>query len=47
LRASMMKSADAAPWECDERKDPRSELEDRGSASKTLRPKSLGFFSKG
>lgn len=46
LRASMIRSADAAPWEWDKETDPQSDALDRGTPSRNRFSKSFGVFGK-
>jgi hypothetical protein len=46
LKASIIKTDDAFPWEWDEEKDQRSDNLNRLGSPKTLRPRSLGIFGK-
>jgi hypothetical protein len=46
LRASMIRSSDAVPWEWNEEKDAVPDEGKRVASPKTLRPKSLGIFGK-
>jgi hypothetical protein len=46
LRASMIRSSDAVPWQWNEEKDALPDPGKRVASPKTLRPKSLGIFGK-
>ncbi|KAF7508965.1 hypothetical protein GJ744_008521 [Endocarpon pusillum] len=46
LMASIIRSPDAVPWECDDEKEPRPVPSHRTSSHKNLLPKSLGIFGK-
>ncbi len=46
LRASMIRSSDAVPWDWDEEQDSRSDTPNRAASPKIVLPKSLGIFGK-